>query len=73
MIKGIFFDAAGVLYRRSAPTENFARELLKQAGMLTEPSLEDLARQRAMRAQASQGQLSHEVYWEQFLLMLIPY
>ena len=69
MIKGIFFDAAGVLYRRAAPTENFARELLKQAGMLAEPSLEDLARQRAMRAQASQGQLSHEVYWDQFLLM----
>ena len=69
MIKGIFFDAAGVLYRRSAPTENFARELLKQAGMLAEPSPEDLARQRAMRAQASQGQLSHEVYWDQFLLM----
>ena len=69
MIKGIFFDAAGVLYRRSAPTENFARELLKQAGMVTEPSPEDLARQRAMRAQASQGQLNHEVYWDQFLLM----
>ena len=69
MIKGIFFDAAGVLYRRSVPTENFALNLLKQAGMLAEPSPEDLARQRTMRAQASQGQLSHEVYWDQFLLM----
>lgn len=56
MIKGIFFDAAGVLYRRSEPTENYALNLLKQGGFSTEPSLEDLERQRALRAQASQGQ-----------------
>ena len=69
MIKGIFFDAAGVLYRRSAPTENYALNLLKQGGFSTEPSSEDLARQMALRSQASQGQVSHETYWDQFLQM----
>ena len=67
MIHGIFFDAAGVLYRRSEPTETFALNLLKQNGFATEVSAQDLARQKNLRAQASEGRVSHEVYWNQFL------
>ena len=69
MIKGIFFDAAGVFYYRPEPTENYAVNLLKQGGFSTELSLEDLQRQNALRAQANQGHVSHEAYWDQFLLM----
>jgi HAD superfamily hydrolase (TIGR01509 family) len=67
MIKGIFFDAAGILYRRSTPTAEFALALLAQAGYSIQVSAPDLARLEAMRQQASQGQVSHAAYWEQFL------
>jgi HAD superfamily hydrolase (TIGR01509 family) len=69
MIKGIFFDAAGVLYCRPEPTENYVLNLLKQEGFSTELSLEDLKCQTALRAQASDGHMSHDAYWDQFLLM----
>lgn len=69
MIKGIFFDAAGVLYRRVGSTENFALDLLKQNGFATDISSENRELQKSLRVQASQGQLSHEAYWDQFLLM----
>ncbi len=67
MLKGIFFDAAGVLYRRATSTEAFALKLLAQNGFATDTSPENLALQKSMRAQASQGQISHEAYWDQFL------
>jgi HAD superfamily hydrolase (TIGR01509 family) len=69
MIKGIFFDAAGVLYTRGGPTEAFALSLLQELGFPTTPSAQDLERQKALRSQASQGQLSHEAYWDEFLRM----
>lgn len=67
MIKGIFFDAAGVLYQRSSPTVDFAIKLTRQEQYyreLTQPeerSLEDL------RVSACQGQTSHKKYWQEFL------
>lgn len=67
MIKGIFFDAAGVLYRRAESTENFAVDLVKQNGFATDISSENLELQKSLRVQASQGQLSHETYWDRFL------
>jgi len=68
-IKGIFFDAAGVLYYRPEPTEIYTLNLLKQANFSTEVSSEELQRQMALRVQANQGQVSHETFWNQFLLM----
>jgi len=69
MIKGIFFDAGGVLYRRSEPTENYALNLLKQEGFSTDLSSEDIERKMALRTQANEGRVSYYAYWDQFLLM----
>jgi HAD superfamily hydrolase (TIGR01509 family) len=69
MIKGIFFDAAGIFYSRPKPTETYALNLLKQAGFSAVPSVEDVERQQELHAEASRGLVSHEAYWDQFLLM----
>jgi HAD superfamily hydrolase (TIGR01509 family) len=68
-IKGIFFDAAGVFYRRPVSTSNYALNLLKQEGYATELPVEDRIRQQALRSQANNGHLSPDEYWDQFLLM----
>ena len=69
MIKGIFFDAAGVLYCRARPTEDFALGLLRNGGFSIDVTSEDLTHLLALRAQANQGQVNHEAYWDQFLMM----
>jgi HAD superfamily hydrolase (TIGR01509 family) len=69
MIKGIFFDAAGILYTRERPTEEYALSLLKDGGFSREISPERQKKQIALRSQASQGRISYDVYWDQFLLM----
>jgi FMN phosphatase YigB (HAD superfamily) len=69
MIKGIFFDAAGILYTRARPTETYALSLLQMGGFATGLSPEQLMSQMALRSRANQGAISHEVYWDQFLLM----
>ena len=69
MIKGIFFDAAGILYTRARPTEEYALSILKEGGFSREISPECQKKQRALRSQASQGLISYDVYWDQFLLM----
>jgi FMN phosphatase YigB (HAD superfamily) len=68
MIKGIFFDAAGVLYRRSSPTADFALALLKQSEFSTQMADENRDHLERMRVDASMGQTSHENYWHQFLM-----
>jgi HAD superfamily hydrolase (TIGR01509 family) len=67
--RGIFFDAAGVLYCRATPTEDFAIKSLREAGFVTEVSSDNLARQLEARAEANKGKLSHEAYWNLFLEM----
>lgn len=69
MIKGIFFDAAGVLYRRASPSADFALDLLRKSGFSVEVPSEDLTHLQVLHAQASQGQVKHEAYWDQFLMM----
>jgi HAD superfamily hydrolase (TIGR01509 family) len=68
-IKGIFFDAAGVFYRRPEPTDKYVSSLLKEKGLGTELSVEDRMRQKALRSQANSGHLSPDEYWDQSLLM----
>jgi len=68
-IKGIFFDAADVLYRRPEPTDKYVSKLLKEKGLSTELSVEERMRQKALRSQANSGRLSPDEYWDQFLLM----
>ncbi|MBI5301723.1 MAG: HAD family hydrolase [Chloroflexi bacterium] len=69
MIKGIFFDAAGVLYRRSESTRTFALKLLQQNGFTADLSAENLVLEKSLRAQANEGKLNHAAYWDQFVLM----
>ena len=68
-IKGIFFDAAGVFYRRPQPTDKYALSLLKERGYATELCAQDRMRQKALRSQADSGQVSPDEYWDQVLAM----
>lgn len=69
MIKAIFFDAAGILYTRSGHTEEFALNLLQKSGFPTEISSDKLEEQLALRSQANEGTVSHDIYWDKFLLL----
>jgi FMN phosphatase YigB (HAD superfamily) len=69
MIKAIFFDAAGILYTRVEPTEMYALKLLDNYGFKTELSTDQINNQLTLRSQANLGAISHEEYWDKFLLM----
>jgi putative hydrolase of the HAD superfamily len=68
-IRGIFFDAAGVFYRRPESTHQYVAKLLEERGLVAELSVEDQARQKALRAKADRGHLGPDKYWDQVLLM----
>lgn len=68
-IKAIFFDAAGILYTRAGPTEEFAIKLLQKMGFSPEISTELFEKQLTLRSHANEGSISHEVYWDQYLSM----
>lgn len=68
-IKGIFFDAADVFYRRPESTQEYALDLLKEKGLAAELDKPTQTRHRALRAQAMCGQITPDEYWAQFLLM----
>jgi HAD superfamily hydrolase (TIGR01549 family) len=68
-IRGIFFDAAGVFYRRPQPTDRYMQGLLREAGYPTELSAEDRMRQRTLRSRADSGQVDHDEYWAAVLEM----
>ncbi|GAB4539537.1 MAG: hypothetical protein Kow0063_28430 [Anaerolineae bacterium] len=68
-IKGIFFDAAGVLYRRPEPTRTYVSTLVRSVGLSTELHAQDRARQKILRSEANKGRLSPNEYWDQVLLM----
>jgi HAD superfamily hydrolase (TIGR01509 family) len=68
-IRGIFFDAAGVFYRRPQPTDAYALSLLKERGYTTELSAPDQVRLKALRSQADSGQVSSDEYWDRLLEM----
>lgn len=66
-IKGIFFDAAGVLYTRSGPTEGYALDLARAAGASGELSRGQSAQKRAWRLRANIGEMSADEYWDNVL------
>ena len=68
-IKGIFFDAADVLYVRPVSTSAYLTKLLERKGLPTELSAEDQSRQKALRSLAKRGLISHDWYWDQVLEM----
>lgn len=69
MIKAIFFDAAGILYTRSGPTEEFAIALLQKEGYPVVIDEKQLENQLKLRSQANSGTVSHDVYWDRYLSM----
>ena len=68
-IRGIFFDAAGVFYRRPLPTDKYMQGLLREKGYATDLSAEDRVRQKALRSRADSGLVSHDAYWDGVLEM----
>lgn len=75
-IKGIFFDAADVLYRRPEPTRKLVSSLLVERGFSPEIPSQERKRHQMLRSQAKRGQVSPEEYWEQRLMMhdvAVPY
>lgn len=66
-IKAIFFDAAGILYTRSGPTEKYALDLLCRSGFTTEITADQTTYQLKLKSQANQGEIGHDAYWDQFL------
>lgn len=69
MIRGIFFDAHGVLYERHGTTTLYARRLLAQRGYHTEVAAPDRDHLAALRSEASVGRISAATYWEEFVRM----
>ncbi len=68
-IKGIFFDAADVLYVRPVSTDKYLTRLLEEKGLPAELSAEDQTRQKTLRSLAKRGLISHDRYWDQVLEM----
>ncbi len=69
MIRGILFDAAGVLYERPEPTSSYVSRLLADRGLSTRLPDQGWIRVRGLRSQAKSGQLSPDEYWDQRLQM----
>ncbi|MBC7260353.1 MAG: hypothetical protein H5T65_14065, partial [Chloroflexi bacterium] len=67
-IRGIFFDAAGVLYHRPQSTSRYVMDLLKRRGIA--PKLDDArrARLKALRAAANSGRMAPDEYWDAVLI-----
>jgi len=69
MIRGIFFDAAGVFYDRQETTRDFALRLLRERGYA--PGDEDGTGRRHERGpaerEAMRGAVTPEAYWDGFL------
>ena len=69
ILRGIFFDAADVLYRRPEPTRCYVAQLLAERGLAPELPAAERERHRALRSQAKNGLLGPEEYWDQRLQM----
>jgi HAD superfamily hydrolase (TIGR01509 family)/HAD superfamily hydrolase (TIGR01549 family) len=66
-IRGVFFDAAGVFYKRSQSTEKYIAGLLRERGYAAELSAQDRMRQKALRSQADRGLVGPDEYWDRVL------
>jgi len=69
VIKGIFFEASGVLYGRDDPPLHYALRLIKEHGYTRELSAEEEASLERLKEQASHGRVRAQTYWDRFLQM----
>jgi FMN phosphatase YigB (HAD superfamily) len=67
MIRGIFFDAADVFYRRQESTVAFARRLIRERGYLTQLAPANESALEELHLQASRGAIGHEQFWQAYL------
>lgn len=68
MIRGVFFDASGVLYDRQVPTRRYALGLLAARGHHASTTDEDRAHLRAVGDRAATGKIPVQEYWDAFLV-----
>ncbi len=66
-LKGIFFDAHGVLYDREQPTAEYTEALLVSSGYAALLTPVDAVQARELRDRATEGRITHEAYWDQVL------
>jgi HAD superfamily hydrolase (TIGR01509 family) len=66
-IRGILFDAAGVLYDRPESTSSYLSQLLAERGLSAELPAQDQQHLDTLRSQAKCGQLGPNDYWDQRL------
>jgi FMN phosphatase YigB (HAD superfamily) len=67
MIQGIFFDPSGIFYKHEEPPHRYVLRLLKDQGFTTDISAEDEARLLSIKERASDGIISANDYWDEFL------
>jgi putative hydrolase of the HAD superfamily len=68
-IKGIFFDAGDVLYRRAVSSAELLSVFLAERGLATEVDAAARKRLNALRAQANTGRIGPEEYWSEVFLL----
>ncbi len=67
MIRGIFFDASGVLYERNESTSRYAARLLAERGVDAQRSAPDGDRLNDLKIAAFDGRISPDAFWNEFL------
>ncbi len=67
MIKGIFFDASGVLYQRPTSTRRYVQQLLQEEGLVRTPSPTEETHLATSKEQAINGWIEAQVYWDRYL------
>jgi len=68
-IRGVFFDAADVLYRRAVSSGHLVSHLLQGMGLCPDAGAAAQVRQRALRAQANTGRMGPAEYWNEVFLL----
>jgi FMN phosphatase YigB (HAD superfamily) len=67
VIRGIFFDANGIIYHRRDSLSRYVADLLRLQGYAPELTPEDAASARQLEARASVGAVTHWDYWDERL------
>jgi putative hydrolase of the HAD superfamily len=67
MMKGIFFDANGIIYHRVGSLSGYVADLMQSHGYAPELAQEDALSLRRLEARASIGTISHWEYWDERL------
>jgi FMN phosphatase YigB (HAD superfamily) len=67
VIKGIFFDANGIIYHRVGSLSGYVADLMRSHRYAPEPAPEDAASLRDLESRASIGTITHWDYWDERL------